>query len=371
MPTVAALIPHASFLSRPRPPPPPLVTYPTSSISVRRWLHVPSPIAPFGPAKPRSLVTVACSAAPFNEFDAKVGSKSQLSKKFLLLNLIKGIEPLDVSLIQKDVPADTVDAMKRTISDILGVLPSNKFRVIVEALSESVFSLLVSSIKTGYTLRNAEYRLHLEKNFDISEKHTENREKDTLENGNHEVLIDRTSKMSNSFGECDGEMTPEVRRYIQYLQSRLNSVEKELHDIKRKNSALQMQVVGEEKNELLDYLRSLQPEMVVELSEPTGLGVEEAIRSFAHDLLAVLSAKMHPEPPHHPKNMTGGTLNFRKDDYREFGENTSIRFQPLISLSRDYLAHLLFWCMLLGHYLRGIEYQLELMQIFGVSGEAS
>ena len=37
----------------------------------------------------------------------------------------------------------------------------------------------------------------------------------------------------------------------------------ELHEVKRKNAALQMQqFVGEEKNELLDYLRSLQPEKV-------------------------------------------------------------------------------------------------------------
>jgi len=37
----------------------------------------------------------------------------------------------------------------------------------------------------------------------------------------------------------------------------------ELHDLRRKNSALQMQqFVGEEKNDLLDYLRSLTPEKV-------------------------------------------------------------------------------------------------------------
>lgn len=37
----------------------------------------------------------------------------------------------------------------------------------------------------------------------------------------------------------------------------------ELHEVKRKNSALQMQqFVGEEKNDLLDYLRSLKPEKV-------------------------------------------------------------------------------------------------------------
>lgn len=37
----------------------------------------------------------------------------------------------------------------------------------------------------------------------------------------------------------------------------------ELHEVKRKNAAIQMQqFVGEEKNDLLDYLRSLKPEKV-------------------------------------------------------------------------------------------------------------
>lgn len=43
----------------------------------------------------------------------------------------------------------------------------------------------------------------------------------------------------------------------------LFSLFKELCEVKRKNAALQMQqFVGEEKNDLLDYLRSLQPEKV-------------------------------------------------------------------------------------------------------------
>jgi hypothetical protein len=48
--------------------------------------------------------------------------------------LIQDIEPLDLSVIQKDVAPETVDAMKRTISGMLGLLPSDQFCVIVEAL---------------------------------------------------------------------------------------------------------------------------------------------------------------------------------------------------------------------------------------------
>lgn len=50
--------------------------------------------------------------------------------------------------------------------------------------------------------------------------------------------------------------------YWNFLRSCVNLL-KELHEVKRKSEALQMQqFVGEEKNDLLDYLRSLQPEKV-------------------------------------------------------------------------------------------------------------
>lgn len=70
-------------------------------------------------------------------------------QKSVLSSLIQEIEPLDVSIIQKDVPPTTVDAMKRTISGMLGLLPSDQFQVLVEALWEPVSKLLVSSIMTG------------------------------------------------------------------------------------------------------------------------------------------------------------------------------------------------------------------------------
>lgn len=72
-----------------------------------------------------------------------------LFQKSLLLELIHEIEPLDVSHIQKDVPPTTVDAMKRTISSMLGLLPSDQFQVVIEALWEPLSKLLVSSIVTG------------------------------------------------------------------------------------------------------------------------------------------------------------------------------------------------------------------------------
>lgn len=82
---------------------------------------------------------------------------------------------------------------------------------------------------------------------------------------------------------------------------------------------------------------------VAELSEPTCSGVQEAMHSVVHGLLATLAPKMHSKAPPPSENATGATLNFGKDDCAELVENTSLHFQPLISVPRDYLARLLFW----------------------------
>lgn len=394
MPTVAAFLPRALLFPRPRPPSPPPLPPPLSTVVARRQFHH-FPFPRLRLTKPRPLVIVASSSsssgASFDELDSVGRSDNLSSKESILLNMVQEIEPLDVSLIQKDVPAKTVDAMKRTISGMLGLLPSDQFHVLVEALWEPLFKLLISSMKTGYTLRSAEYRLYLERNLDIHDEHSEKGKKDPVEDDSPEMLFGSSPTISSAAGRNDahcnhenndetshenagidilGELSPEVQEYICSLQSRLNSAEKELCDIKRRNTALQMQnFVGEEKNDLLDYLRSLQPEKVAELSEPTCPGVEETIHSVVHGLLATLSPKVHSKPPHHMENPTGGTLGVGKDDCAELVENTSIQFQPLISVPRDYLARLLFWCMLLGHYIRGLEYRLELMELLTISSE--
>ncbi|CAK7330037.1 unnamed protein product [Dovyalis caffra] len=323
------------------------------------------------------------SDSSFDEFEFKLESRSA-DKKSVLSDLIQEIEPLDVSLIQKDVPPTTLDAMKRTISGMLGLLPSDRFQVFIEAWWDPLSKLLVSSMMTGYTLRNAEYRLCLERNLDI---HEEDPEKQAQENSRNDLqgTALESENTNPSFGKDTefekimeyasdiiniqglGEISSEAQQYILHLQSRLSSVKKELHDIKRKSAALQMQqFVGEEKNDLLDYLRSLQPEKVAELSEPTSPELKETIHSVVHGLLATLSPKMHSKTPPQSENTSTGSLNIG-GDCTELVENTSLHFQPLISLTRDYLARLLFWCMLLGHYLRGLENRMELMDLLSLS----
>ncbi|KAA8545803.1 hypothetical protein F0562_020746 [Nyssa sinensis] len=339
------------------------------------------------PRKLRTTRAIVFASSVSSVDDLYSNNENSRSKKSVLLNLIQEIEPLDVSLIQKDVPSTTVDAMKRTISGMLGLLPSDQFQVSIEAFWEPLSKLLVSSMMTGYTLRNAEYRLCLERNFDIYEGNIEKQKTEDSKLEAQRVLLDKekiviTSEenelpKSENGGETTsdnigiqglGEITPKAQQYILNLQSRLSSVKKELREVKRKNAALQMQqFVGEEKNDLLDYLRSLQPEKVAELSEPTCPELKETIHSVVHGLLATLSPKMHSKAPPLSENTSTSIVNVGiEEDCLDLVENASLQFQPLISLTRDYLARLLFWCMLLGHNLRGLEYRLELMELLSM-----
>ncbi|PPS19106.1 hypothetical protein GOBAR_AA01416 [Gossypium barbadense] len=270
--------------------------------------------------------------------------------KSVLTNLIQEIEPLDISLIQKDVPPSTVDAMKTTISDMLGLLPSDRFQVFIEALWEPLPKLLISSMMTclGKTPDKS--------NFDLQEillDRTKISDCSGKDNVSSEFEKTTEDKVEDIEFQSMGEISPETRKYILLLQSRLTSMKKELREIKGKNAALQMQqIAGEEKNDLLNYLRSLQPDKVAELSEPTYPELKETIHSVVHNLLTTLSPKMHSKTPPLSENTATGTL------------------QPIISLTRVYLACLLFWCMLLGHYLEGLEYRMELIELLSSTSKA-
>ncbi|KAL5205814.1 hypothetical protein ABZP36_034023 [Zizania latifolia] len=337
-------------------------------------------------------VAAASSAASSDDLHARGRPLRGASEKSALWNLIKDIEPLDLRIIQKGVPPETVDAMKRTVSGMLGLLPSDQFHVVIESHWNPFFKLLASSIMTGYTLYNAQYRLSLERILEFAEEEIECQKRDSNEDIHSVINFGRSAAFFRLSEDIDlthesertdekscgnmsglGNLSVEVEDHIVHLQSRLDSMEKDLHELKKKNSSLQMQQFsGEEMNELLYYLRSLSPEKVVELSGSSCPDVEEAVHSMVYGLLATLSPRMQTRIPPTSDNMAAGALNFgmEDDEFAELVEDMSLPVQPLISIPRDHLARLLFWCMLLGHYIRGQECRLELTQLLTISSDA-
>ena len=66
-----------------------------------------------------------------------------------LANVLCRVEPLDSSVIGEGVSEVAKEAMKKTISSMLGLLPSEQFYIAVRLSDQPLKRLLVSSVITG------------------------------------------------------------------------------------------------------------------------------------------------------------------------------------------------------------------------------
>eukprot|EP00271_Cylindrocystis_brebissonii_P011569 TRINITY_DN29433_c0_g1_i1.p1 TRINITY_DN29433_c0_g1~~TRINITY_DN29433_c0_g1_i1.p1 ORF type:complete len:581 (+),score=113.85 TRINITY_DN29433_c0_g1_i1:625-2367(+) len=423
-------------------------------------------------------------SASSGAFYPQQGAFGKADNRSVLLNLIREIKPTDLSHISKDASVNSMDAMKRTISGMLGLLPADQFSVTVAVDREPLGRLLVSAMMTGYTLRNAEFRMCLQRTLDLPdsaeasppsdpthlsgdmrgggarsagectdgplssapgcpdlEAHRldfwaqggQEPERQDLGGGGEGVHFDGEREGDEGAGaplELDlpdvmGELSPGALAYIQQLQSNLASTSEELARCKQALAELEVDniVASEDQNDLLDYLRSLDPEKVAELSQPTSPEAEEAIHEVIAGLLGTLSSPgTGPNPP--PGSSWGGSAptppaggGFSSSPFNSsasgrsngssnstsaagresvgnsasFGSSSStmggsgsggspldplldgaslpLHFQSTVTASRDYLARLLFWCMLLGHHMRALESRLELCRTFNLHSD--
>ncbi|MBA0562405.1 hypothetical protein Golob_007451 [Gossypium lobatum] len=269
-----------------------------TALSVKPLSPSLSRFLPSPPNRPPSALTVSCCLKDGGAYDDYSVStqKSNLDRGFIVIaNMLKHIEPLDTSVISKGVSDSAKEAMKRTISTMLGILPSDQFSVLVSLSKPPLHRLLFSSIITGYTLWNAEYRVSLMRNLEraapaedlvketeegVSQRHREvvknNIEEGVGGNGEYEEL----EKISPRVFE---DLSPEALKYIEKLQAELSDMEEELSAQKKEN--VRMECGRENMNGLLEYLRSLDADMVTELSQPSSVQVEEMIHQLVQNIL--------------------------------------------------------------------------------------
>ncbi|KDP45425.1 hypothetical protein JCGZ_09674 [Jatropha curcas] len=345
---ILSRISDLSYKPQPKPPPPALLS--RHNFFQRRSSSFSS----------SAVATVSCLSSGGEVSDDFVSTrKSNFDRGFsVIANMLKRIEPLDTSVISKGVSDSAKDSMKQTISTMLGLLPSDQFSVNIRVSKHPLDRLLISAIITGYTLWNAEYRISLMRNLDISvetsKKSNCQKEKEELrevsednESGVGEIGIQDLEISPQVFGD----LSPEALSYIQKLQSELSSMERELNDWKKET--MQIECNRGSRNDLLEYLRSLDPEMVSELSRPSSVEVGDIIHQLVQNILR----------------------RFFKDDPSNFMDDSAVtnpeshkdgEFCDTMGTSRDYLAKLLFWCMLLGHHLRGLENRLHLSCVVGL-----
>ncbi|XP_075515107.1 uncharacterized protein LOC142549817 [Primulina tabacum] len=289
----------------------------------------------------------------------------------VIANMLKRIEPLDTSMISRGVSDSAKDSMKQTISTMLGLLPSDQFSITVQVSKQPLDRLIVSSIVTGYTLWNTEYRTSLMRIFDRSPDSLK-RSDFTADNSRSEVRweeFEGEESEKGVVGELEGcgevfekrnlqnigKLSPEALTYIQKLESELSVVKKELYARRRQN--LQLEQTKRSDNDLLEYLRSLESDTVAELSRPSSTEVEEIIHQLAQNTMHVFFKE---------ETASDYLVDSAATSIQNYQKPANTKFCDTICTSRDYLAKLLFWCMLLGHHLRGLENRLHLSCAVGL-----
>ncbi|KAK8592938.1 hypothetical protein V6N13_043436 [Hibiscus sabdariffa] len=277
--------------------------------------------------RPLSAVIVSClnSGGVHDDYFVSI-HKSHLDRGLLVIsNMLKNIEPLDNSVVSNGVSDSAKESMKRTISTMLGILPSDQFSISVSISRPPLHRLLFSSIITGYTLWNAEYRVSLMRN------------------------LERTAPVEETAKETEGAVS---RRQGELLEERASG-----SDGLREFESIRPRIFGDLSPEALKYIGTLQAELseteeITELSRPSSAQMEEIIHELVQNLLQRL---------------------FKNELMRDSGivnkvnhQDTSDENPGSVGITRDYLAKLLFWCMLLGHHLRGLENRLHLSCVVGL-----
>ena len=79
-----------------------------------------------------------------------------------LLEYIKSLSPVTIGQLSKPASSGVMEAIERTISGMLGGLPSDDFNVMITTNRENLGQLLASAMLNGYLLRNAEQRMAFE-----------------------------------------------------------------------------------------------------------------------------------------------------------------------------------------------------------------
>ena len=80
------------------------------------------------------------------------------------LNFIQHADPTIVNKI--DIPAPVIQAMRQTITSMLGTLPPSFFNITISAKTENFAQLMLSVLMTGYMFRSAWTRMGLSRSLE-------------------------------------------------------------------------------------------------------------------------------------------------------------------------------------------------------------
>ncbi|KDO85069.1 hypothetical protein CISIN_1g019961mg [Citrus sinensis] len=168
-------------------------------------------------------------------------------RRDILLEYVKNVQPEFMELFVKRAPEQVVDAMRQTVTNMIGTLPPQFFAVTVTTVAENLAQLMYSVMMTGYMFKNAQYRLELQQSLEqvalpevLDKKDTPDYAPGTQKNVSGEVF---------RWNNVSGPEKIDAKKYIEFLEAEIEELNRQLG---RKATNGQ--------NELLEYLKTLEPQ---------------------------------------------------------------------------------------------------------------
>ncbi|GAB2289288.1 hypothetical protein Dimus_023592 [Dionaea muscipula] len=244
------------------------------------------------------------------------------TRREILLEYVRNVQPEFMELFVKRAPPQVVDAMRQTVTNMIGTLPPQFFAVTVTTVAENIAQLMYSVMMTGYMFRSAQYRLELQQSLEQVALPDAQERKDvpdyapgTQKNVSGEII---------RWNNVSGAERMDAVKYIELLEAEVEELNRQ---VARKSANGQ--------NAILEYLKSLEPQNLKELTSSAGEDVVFAMNTFIKRLLAVSD----------PEQM-----------------KTSVT-----ETSAPELAKLLYWLMVVGYSIRNIEVRFDMERVLGAS----
>ncbi|KAI4366268.1 hypothetical protein MLD38_022163 [Melastoma candidum] len=254
--------------------------------------------------------------------DTKVPNGSlPKTRKDILLEYVKNVQPEFMELFVKRAPQQVVEAMRQTVTNMIGTLPPQFFAVTVTTVAENLAQLMYSVMMTGYMFRNAQYRLELQQSLEqvaLPEK-PEKQDAPDYAPGTQKRVTGEVIRWNN----VSGPEKIDAVKYIELLEAEIDELNQ------------QMGRMGRGPNELLEYLKILEPQNIKELTSSAGEDAVLAMNTFIKRLLAV-------SDPGQMKTAVTET-------------------------SAPELAKLLYWLMVVGYSIRNIEVRFDMERVLGTT----
>ncbi|KAG8060487.1 hypothetical protein GUJ93_ZPchr0002g23972 [Zizania palustris] len=250
------------------------------------------------------------------------GTNLPKNRRDILLEYVKNVQPEFMELFIKRAPPQVVDAMRQTVTNMIGTLPPQFFAVTVTTVAENLAQLMYSVLMTGYMFRNAQYRVELQQSLEQIALPEPKEEKDSPD-----YAPGTQKKVSGEvirWNKATGPEKIDAVKYIELLEAEIDELSRQ---VARKSS------LGS--NELLEYLKTLEPQNLKELASSAGEDVVFAMNAFIKRLLAV-------SDPAQMKTTVSET-------------------------SANQLANLMFWLMIVGYSIRNIEVRFDMERVLGAS----